>query len=68
VFRENRRLNMGASQVDRPTPCPYWRAKAASLFSNPNSWALGQVVTISAVVIPGLVSSIDISKISRHFL
>ena len=35
--RETSRLKIGFSQMDRPTPCPYWRAKAASSFGKPNS-------------------------------
>ncbi len=30
--------------MDRPTPWPYWRAKAASSSGKPNSWAVGQTL------------------------
>lgn len=50
---ETRRLKIGFSQMDRPTPCPYWRAKAAVSSGKPNSSARGQTWTMSAVVAPG---------------
>ena len=52
--RETSRLKIGFSQMDSPTPCPYWRAKAASSSGKPNSVAAGHTDTMSAVVAPGL--------------
>ena len=37
---ETRRLKIGFSQIERPTPCPYWSANAASSSGKPNSCGL----------------------------
>jgi hypothetical protein len=55
------RLKIGFSQMDRPTPWPYCRAKAASSSAKPNSVARGHTETMSAVVAPGLTSAIAAS-------
>ena len=34
------RLKIGRSQMESPTPCPYWRPKAASSLGKPNSSAV----------------------------
>ena len=65
---ETRRLKMGFSQIERPTPCPYWSANAASSSGKPNSPASGQMETTSAVVTPGLMSAIAWSRMSRQRL
>jgi hypothetical protein len=56
------RLKIGFSQIARPTPCPNWRAKAASSSAKPNSSARGQTDTTSAVVTPGRIRSIAASR------
>lgn len=64
--RETSRLKIGFSQIDRPTPWPYWRAKAAVSSAKPNSSARGQSRTMSAVVAPGRTSAIASSMYSRQ--
>ena len=59
---ETSRLKIGFSQIERPTPCPNWSAKAASSSGKPNSSARGQTLTTSAVVAPGRISSIAASR------
>ena len=63
---ETSRLKIGFSQIDRPTPCPYCRANAASSSGKPNSSARGQTYTMSAVVAPGLTSAMAWSMYSRQ--
>ena len=60
------RLKMGFSQMDRPTPCPYWSANAASSLAKPNSSARGHSDTMSAVVAPGRTAAIARSMYSRQ--
>ena len=63
---ETSRLKMGFSQMDRPTPCPYCNANAASSSGKPNSSARGHTETISAVVVPGRTSAMAWSMYSRQ--
>ena len=66
--KETSRLKIGFSQIERPTPCPYWSANAASSSGNPNSCASGQIETTSAVVAPGRIIAIAWSRRSRQRL
>src|SRR5215469_5295683 len=63
---ETSREKMGFSQIDRPTPCPYWRANAAISSGKPNSSARGQSATMSPVVTPGRTIAIAWSMYSRQ--
>ena len=53
---------MGFSQIERPMPWPYCRANAASSLGKPNSSAIGQTDTTSAVVAPGRIRAIAASR------
>lgn len=66
MVEETRRLKMGFSQIDRPTPWPYCRAKAAVSSAKPNSSAHGQTWTMSAVVAPGRTRAMAWSMYSRQ--
>ena len=59
---ETSRLKTGFSQIESPTPWPNCSANAASSSGKPNSCAFGQIATTSAVVAPGLISSIAASR------
>lgn len=59
---------MGRSQIDKPTPSPYWRAKAAISSAKPNSVAAGHTLQMSAVVVPGFNNAIARSMYSRQIL
>ena len=63
---ETRRLKIGFSQMLSPTPWPYCSAKAAVSSRKPNSWAVGQSCTMSAVVAPGRTRAMARSMYSRH--
>jgi hypothetical protein len=63
---ETSRLKIGFSQIDRPIPCPYCSANAASSSAKPNSCAVGQSDTTSAVVAPGRTAAIARSMYSRQ--
>ena len=60
------RLKIGFSQIESPTPCPYCSANAASSSAKPNSCAVGQTSTMSAVVAPGFTRAMAWSMYSRH--
>ena len=63
------RLKIGRSQIDRPTPWPYCRAKAAILVGEAElRWPPARRRTMSAVVAPGLTSAIARSMYSRQIL
>src|SRR5690606_21340992 len=66
--REVRREKIGFSQIERPTPCPYCRANAASSSGKPNSSAVGHSSTMSAVVAPGRTAAMALSMYSRQRL
>ncbi len=67
--KETSRLKIGFSQIESPTPCPYWSANAASSSGKPNSCAFGQTSTTSAVRRhPGRISEIAWSRMSRQRL
>ena len=53
---------MGFSQMESPTPWPNCSAKAASSSGKPNSCALGQTSTTSAVVTPGRIRPMAASR------
>src|SRR5204863_178687 len=65
---ETSREKIGFSQIERPTPWPYWSANAASSSAKPNSSARGNVSTTSAVVTPGRIIAIARSRYSRQRL
>ena len=60
------RLMIGFSQIERPTPCPNWSAKAASSLGKPNSCARGHTLATSAGGHAGPTSAIARSSRSRQ--
>ncbi len=65
---ETRRLMIGFSQIESPTPWPNWSANAASSLGKPNSSARGQTLATSAVLTPGRTREIARSSRSRQRL